>query len=334
MVWTVLISVCMVLGIPAVILTFVRMLPFGLPTPFVQLVSFAPYLLLPLAPAMVAAFAVRWRVVGAFLLLALLAQLLWLVPAVTANSQYVGASTAGQSPAAAAKRLDVMALNALYGQAEAGPVVSAVRAEEVDVLVIAEFTAGLARRLDSAGLEEALPYSRQRPEQGPGGSAVYSRFPLQNVGEIPGTAFSMQKVSMVVPSAVSGKIPVQVVAVHAYPPFPGEVQRWRNDLRNLAALDNGGKLQIFAGDFNATIDHAEFRKLLGDNGAGLFDAAAAEGSRLNPTWPMRDFLPALLTLDHIVASAEFDLAAYETKPIPGTDHKAVIGHLVLSPSFL
>lgn len=309
-----LMVICCVLGIPAVVLTVVRMLPFGLPTPFVQLISFAPYLLLPLTLAMVAVFSVRWRVAGTLLILAMLAQLLWLVPAGTGRSVNDGAEVSTTSGPAAPERLDVMALNALYGNAEAVPVVETVRQEGVDVLVIVEFSADLAQRLESAGLENELPYSERRPEQGPGGSAIYARFPVEDVREISGTTFSMQIVTVPVPVASGPAVPVQVTAVHAYPPFPGGVDKWRDDLEALADKYDDGRLQVFAGDFNATIDHAQFRQLLA--GGGLFDAAAVAGSRLHPTWPVHRLVPTMLTLDHILASNDFGLADYQVRILP------------------
>ncbi|HET8794903.1 MAG TPA: hypothetical protein VFM62_00840 [Arthrobacter sp.] len=155
----VLAAVCLISGLPAVILTCVRLLPFGLPTPFVQLISLTPYLLLPLTIAMVAAFALRWWTGGSILIAAMLLQLLWLVPAWTGVEPAAEpVSQGGSAGTSSTEVLDVMALNALYGRAEAGPIVKTAREQGIDVLVIAEFDKDLSRRLDAAGISGPLPY--------------------------------------------------------------------------------------------------------------------------------------------------------------------------------
>ena len=54
--------------------------------------------------------------------------------------------------------------------------------------------------------------------------------------------------------------------------------------RRCRARTRAATSQILAGDFNATLDHAEFRALLD---RGYVDAADAVGDGLTPTWPAR-----------------------------------------------
>ena len=54
-----------------------------------------------------------------------------------------------------------------------------------------------------------------------------------------------------------------------------------------------------AGDFNATLDHAELRRVLD---RGYRDAAEQAGVALRPTWPTgKRILPTLVTIDHVLA---------------------------------
>ena len=60
------------------------------------------------------------------------------------------------------------------------------------------------------------------------------------------------------------------------------VPLWTADLRDEPAADPANRATILAGDFNATLDHVELRRLLG---TGYRDAAASLGRGLTPTWP-------------------------------------------------
>ncbi|BAS09398.1 hypothetical protein AHiyo4_28200 [Arthrobacter sp. Hiyo4] len=57
------------------------------------------------------------------------------------------------------------------------------------------------------------------------------------------------------------------------------------------------------------------------------DVATALGSRLIPTWPMRDYSLPGVTLDHLVTSPDISSSGYSVHPVSGTDHAAVIATL-------
>jgi Endonuclease/Exonuclease/phosphatase family len=89
---------------------------------------------------------------------------------------------------------------------------------------------------------------------------------------------------------------VELACVHAAPPkppsSPGATARWRSQLAALPAPGDGPC--ILAGDFNATLDHAQFRQLLR---RGWEDAASQAGHGLSLTWGPRPGLrPGLLAL--------------------------------------
>ena len=87
-------------------------------------------------------------------------------------------------------------------------------------------------------------------------------------------------------------------------------------------------MQILAGDFNATLDHSEFRALLD---RGYLDAADAAGEGWTPTWPappkQRRALP--LTIDHILVDRRVRVEKVTVVRIPRSDHRAVIAVLRL-----
>ena len=77
--------------------------------------------------------------------------------------------------------------------------------------------------------------------------------------------------------------------------------------------------RVLAGDFNATADHAQFRRLLR---LGHVDAAGRAGNGLAPTWGPAGKL-ALLTLDHVLVDPRCAVLAASVHHLPGSDHRAV-----------
>jgi endonuclease/exonuclease/phosphatase (EEP) superfamily protein YafD len=125
-------------------------------------------------------------------------------------------------------------------------------------------------------------------------------------------------------SARSGD--VDIVAVHTQPPLRRRIDLWDADLRSLPAASPDGVVRILAGDFNATLDHAELRRLID---TGYEDAAATVGEGLKPTWPHGRRIPPPVTIDHVLADARCGVRDVTIHTIGGTDHRAVFAELVL-----
>ena len=127
---------------------------------------------------------------------------------------------------------------------------------------------------------------------------------------------------------------VEVTNVHAFPPVDGRVAQWRSDLAALGRLvtrsgAHGGGNRLLLGDFNATYDHSEFRRLLdgGPGGRKLVDVGTASGARFTPTWPMEGHALPGITIDHLVTTASIPASGYTVHRIAGTDHAAVLATL-------
>jgi endonuclease/exonuclease/phosphatase family metal-dependent hydrolase len=80
-----------------------------------------------------------------------------------------------------------------------------------------------------------------------------------------------------------------------------------------------------AGDFNATLDMALFRSVLGK---GYVDAADQKGEGLVPTWGVTMYGPPL-SFDHVLADRRCAVLAYSVHDLPGSDHRAVLADLEL-----
>jgi endonuclease/exonuclease/phosphatase family metal-dependent hydrolase len=121
--------------------------------------------------------------------------------------------------------------------------------------------------------------------------------------------------------------PVEVHSVHPDPPGPGKA--WVAGLRAQEPAADGRPLRILAGDFNATLDHAELRRLLA---TGYHDAAERAGRGLTPTWPYfgrRTRLVPKVSIDHVLVDRAIGVRDFAAVTVPLTDHRAILATLAI-----
>ncbi len=289
----------------------VRLLGLDWFSPAAQLVAFTPYLVLAgLLAAVAAAGFRRWRIA-----------VVGLLSAVVAVSMVAPRMVSDQAPAnPAGVELRVMTANLWHGNAVA-PLMSLIRRERPDVLSLQEVDQAAADRLERAGLRTLLPHRAARLAPGVAGTALYAREPFSQLRTFdPRTRFDMARASI-----RHQGVALDLVAAHPSPPVPGDaVADWRRELGWLTRTADEGVLTVLAGDFNATLDHSGFRRLLD---AGFIDAADAAGRGLAATW-QAGWVPPV-TLDHVLVESRPGAAvrAVRVHPIPGSDHRAVVADL-------
>ncbi|MGN9841031.1 endonuclease/exonuclease/phosphatase family protein [Nonomuraea sp. H19] len=280
----------------------------------VPLVSFTPYFGVAALVVLAVAAGMRNRVaVG--VMLAVCVCLAWsVVP-----------RAVGDAAAVEGRPLRMLTANLNGGRGDARVIVDLVRRLNVDVLSLQELTWSERDRLAAAGLGGLLPYQVVEPATwGPEGSGVYARYPLRaRTGLFQPVGHHMPVAEVALP----GGSPVEVVVVHPVAPVPSTVPEWEAGVATLPPAPSSGPPRILAGDFNATLDHAVFRRLLG---TGYTDAAAATGQGLVPTWPMRR-LPPLVTIDHVLTDGRAGAAGVQIHDIPGSDHRALFADLRVRP---
>lgn len=224
------------------------------------------------------------------------------------------------------RHLRVATVSMRYGRADPHAVVSLVAGRRVDVLALQEVTPAAELALRAAGIGDELPHSHviaARDGSPPAaGGALWSRWPMLERRATPGR-FEQPTALVGVPGAPD----VEVAAVHTAPPAtsPRSVREWTADLAELPEPDPG-VLRVLAGDFNATFDHAAFRRVVD---SGYVDAAWAVGRALRWTWtPLRSPQPRL-TIDHVLVDPRVGVASVTLHRIPRTDHRALVADLVL-----
>ena len=256
----------------------------------------------------------------------------WLAAAVGVSAAAVLAS--GVLPRAVPDRdrgpldgldLRVTTANLLAGGADPDAVVELVRAHDVAVLALQEFTPDARQRLKVAGLDELLPYSSDAAVEGVSGSALYSRFPLTAPGSTRNPGGFRQAFGTVQPP---GAGPLAVESAHpAAPSSVAGLPDWFADLANEPRAEPNGTPRILLGDFNATLDHAPLRRLITH---GYRDAADAVGSGLIGTWgPYLGRRMPAVTIDHVLVDRRIGVRDVRVRPIPRSDHRAVIVTLVV-----
>jgi endonuclease/exonuclease/phosphatase (EEP) superfamily protein YafD len=305
---------------PVLAVSLLRAVPAEWPVLAVQLLSFTPWLAVAAAVACALAVPGRSRWLQGAAAVLLLCQLFWLFPLDAARP-------AAAARAAATVELRAMNLNAEFGQADAARIVQLVRDNGIGLLTVQEHTQALEERLTAAGLDVLLPHRISDPTDDGAGSAVYSSHALEQVGLIPDTPFRMPTVRLTAAKAALVAV-LEVTNVHALPPVDARVEQWRSDLAAVGRLADRPGNRLLIGDFNATYDHSEFRRLL-DAGPGLVDVGTAAGSRLVPTWPMEGPRLPGITIDHMVTSPQVGSSGYHVRTVPGTDHAAILATLAV-----
>ncbi|MDP9816277.1 endonuclease/exonuclease/phosphatase family protein [Spirilliplanes yamanashiensis] len=242
----------------------------------VQLFAFTPYVAAWSVPLALAALLRRRWLPGA----------LAVVAAVGLVGAVLPRALPDDRPAARGPQLRVMTSNMFVGSADPAQLVDLVRRYRVDVLALQEYTSDGEAALVAAGLAAELPHRQSNAEVVTTGSGLWSRHPLSDTGmRRNGGGFAQSYGTVAVP----GGPPVLVESAH--PRAPATRQRldvWRADLAAQPPATAGGPLRILLGDFNATLDHAAMRRVLG---TGYTDAADALGTGLIATWGPYDGTP-------------------------------------------
>lgn len=288
------------------------------PAPVPQLLAFLPWFL---APAWVglalAVLARRWPVA------------LWAAATLAATAVFLqpygpDAPPPGAQPTAA--RFSVLTANLHHGDATEA-LLKLLDREHPQLVAVQECDQRCVRALRSDAVREAYPHRIVVDEGRSAGSALLSTYPLRSTKPLPGV--------LAMPGAyadVAG-VRVRVQVAHPMPPEFASVTAWRrglDELRDLAAsLHRDGTPALFAGDFNASQDHAAFRAVLA---AGLQDAARLQGHSRSPTWPSRTVPQLGVQIDHVLLSDAFETREVTFPALPGSDHRAVLADVALRAS--
>lgn len=278
------------------------------------LTAFAPWLMLA-GPFALALLLGASRRVGA-----VVAAALCVVSVVTQLPLYV-ADTAPRD----ARTVVVMTLNLRLGLASPAAVVAAVRRDRVDLLMTEELTDAENDALLRAGLAGVLPSREVAPAGGATGTGLWSRWPLHDQRRRDDFAFEFVTAQVDIPGVSCAPT---VAALHMQGPWP-HAAGWDRDIAHLpSVLDELGATPcalLVGGDFNATPDVAQFRRLLTH---GRADAAEQAGAGLTATYPAGHWYPPLIAIDHVLTRRAVAVGVH-TVSVPGSDHRGLVASVAV-----
>jgi endonuclease/exonuclease/phosphatase (EEP) superfamily protein YafD len=303
------------LAVPCAVWAVVRLFGLERGYPAVQLIAFTPYVAAAAVVVAAAALLTRRWAAGAVAAVAAVSLCAVVLPRAIPDG-----GSAANGPV-----VRVLSANLQIGFADERAVLDLARRLKVDVLAVQELTPADASSLESAGVDDVFPHRAAYPADGVVGSALFSRHPLRDAAlRVHRSTFTQARATVEVPGAA----PVQMESVHPQAPWGRPVMAgWERDLRDQPPATVDGPLRVLLGDFNATLDHAAMRRLIG---TGYRDAASVAGNGFHATWPYDEkwYVPGI-ALDRVLADRRIGVRTVRAYEIPGSDHKAVYAELIL-----
>lgn len=231
-------------------------------------------------------------------------------------------------PAQGGTSVRAATVNMKFGRADPSAVVELV-SSSADVVMLQELTPEAVRGITAAGIEGTFPYKAVEAREGAAGAAIYSRYPLSDVENVPGFKMPMIKATLRPTGAADD---VTVVSMHFAAPWPQPIRGWQNDFQRFPstladlASSAGDAPILVGGDFNATVDMRPYRDLLTN---GYRDASEQAGTGRDPTFPSNGRIPPLIGIDHFITRNCIAISTH-TVNVAGTDHRALLATVVLT----
>ncbi|MCD2196093.1 endonuclease/exonuclease/phosphatase family protein [Actinomycetospora endophytica] len=225
------------------------------------------------------------------------------------------------SPPPGGRALTVLSFNVDQGGADVGALAAEIRRARPDVVVLPEAADRFAVRLGGAipdlGYRSVVAAAPGAPDvHGIAVLTASAMGPLSSRVIWQGHADPWLELSG---GALGG---LRLVAVHVAAPVPGKIRSWPRELAQLATWCGAGPA-VLVGDFNATLDHAEFRA----GSAGCQDAAAVTGNGLTATWNAAWPRWFGAQIDHVLVGGDLRPEDLLVLDLPGSDHRALLARV-------
>ncbi|MEV6398516.1 endonuclease/exonuclease/phosphatase family protein [Streptomyces sp. NPDC051907] len=284
-------------------------------TPLPQLLAFLPWLLAPAGAALLFALLARWRT-----------GMVWSVVVLAVTGWFVrpyDTGLADDPPGPVVATLTVLTSNVEFGQATEG-LIEVLQREQPDLVFVQECEYTCSKALSARVSRADYPYRNVIEGYAASGSAILSKRPLRPA---PGIAATFAMPGSV--ADLGGDRTVNLQLAHPLPPIPRGVKKWRRELSMVRAYAAGvkGQTTLLAGDFNASQDHAAFRRVL--EAGSLHDSAALAGASRTPSWPTSMPRPLGTQIDHVLISKDFSVVEARFLDLENTDHRSLLVELEL-----
>jgi endonuclease/exonuclease/phosphatase (EEP) superfamily protein YafD len=259
--------------------------------------------------AVVALVGRRFVLAGAALLV-VLAQILFLLPELTATEPV-------PSWAATAPNIRLFDANVYDNNPSMAGYAAEIKAYKPQLLTMEEAIPPLATELQDDGALAGLPYQLEVKRYDSKAFLIASKYPLSGENVV-----YYDYLPLIVQTTVrlpSGTFSLWVV--HTDAPVPGSFQEWKGALNYIAqrVAARGRSRLLVVGDFNATWNNKGFRSILD---TGLTDGAAARGHAFAMTWSQKlGPFPPFTRIDHVLTGTGVAVTKIATGHGPGSDHR-------------
>ncbi|WP_439029261.1 endonuclease/exonuclease/phosphatase family protein [Gordonia terrae] len=228
--------------------------------------------------------------------------------------------------APAGERFTVVSANLLFGGADIAALEKIVADADPDLVSLQEVTPEALDKVRLSGIGRSLPHEFAIPYTYAAGTAMFSKQPLRDRYNIPGTVLHNLQARTDLPGAAD----TAVIAAHPAAPLWGDKDGYFADMDTLAAhfeqLPQGRVIAV--GDYNSTWNHAKYRNLLTN---GLVDGTDVAGAGFLPSYPTDSRLGnrPLVAIDRVILRG-FVATTMDTHHLPGSDHRTLVVTLVAS----
>lgn len=228
----------------------------------------------------------------------------------------------GDRPDGAAR---IATANVYIGNPDPVSLINEILAEDPDIIMLQEMSPRIWALLKTLPQLEEFTFRNVNARDNPDGTVLLSRLPARETGNVPlgSNAATSAEIN------IDGTW-VRVINLHISAPISdGLIARGKTQLRELrTAVDASATPVVIAGDFNATVQHARFQDLMGDN---LQDAHQLAGRGFGATWRHHrlDGLPPILRIDHILLTEQLDAIHSWTGDTTGSDHEVLFADVVV-----
>lgn len=296
---------------------------FGLsrPSPVLVLEGYQMVVLAPAWIILIGAVVGRHWIMALVALFVAVSHLWFCLPAATANAR---PAWADEAPS-----FTMYSANILYQNPDFSAVATDVLDRDAEVVIINEMTDAAFAVFDEAGVFDRYRTVEYWPDR-VFGELIMTRLDVSDSGidNIGG---------MGVPWVVLDLegTPAKVFAIHVgAPKNSGDRHVWRRNLDAIGSTveNRDGVAMVFAGDFNSTLWHGPFRRLLA---RGLTDGHDQRGQGLARSWrspvvPLR-WLGPIMGLDHVLVSDDAYVASIDNVTTPGSDHQGLVTTVSVRP---
>lgn len=250
-----------------------------------------------------------WWAIG---LACILLNLMEIVPWYFPQSAIATETTTGQ--------LRIFQSNVLYNNKKYSKVISIVKEENPDIAVFIEVSKVWAKEL--AALKDILPYSVVSQDSNSFGTALFSKYPLENVSI---EQFKGPRKTIVATIKYQGK---EVIVMGTHPNYPLEKIGFSHRNSQLEAMaDYLVKVNnpvLLMGDFNITMWSPIYQRFV--EKTKLKNGRVGFG--VQPTWP--NFMPLLaIPIDHCLVSPNIQVIKSRIGRDVGSDHLPMITDLAI-----